>query len=124
MREFVIVLRKAQGDDGTSGNEWSRRAHQMVLVRLFLRGCFVLLVALSLGGVDGAGRYAVCVGSGDAGAYRLYVEVAGQASEGEGRGAVVVSLDGNPQVFLGIDVVGVGFCALGSLAAGLEPPAG
>ena len=41
--------------------------YQMVLVRLFLRGCFVLLVALSLGGVDGAGRYAVCIGSGDAG---------------------------------------------------------
>ena len=67
---------------------------------------------------------ALCRMSGDAGAYRLYAEIAGQASEGEGRGAAVVSLDGNPQVFLGIDVVGVGFCALGSLAAGLEPTAG
>lgn len=62
---------------------------------------------------DGAGSHAVVVGGGDAGAYCLYAAVVGQASGREGRGAAVIPLDGNPQVFLGIDVVGVGFCALG-----------
>lgn len=96
----------------------------MVPVGLFLRGCFVFLVALSFGRLDGAGRYAVVVGGGDAGANCLHAAVAGQASGREGRGAAVVPLGWNPQIFLGIDVVGVGLCALGGFAVGVEPSVG
>ena len=63
-RVSVTVLRKAQGDDGAGGKGCSWRAHQKVPVRLFLRGCFVLLVALPLGGVTVPGVMPWLLGAG------------------------------------------------------------
>ena len=63
-RVSVTVVRKAQGDNGAGGKGCSWRAHQKVPVRLFLRGCFVLLVALPLGGVTVPGVMPWLLGAG------------------------------------------------------------
>ena len=120
-RVSVTVLRKAQGDDGAGGKGCSWRAHQKVPVRLFLRGCFVLLVALSLGGVDGAGRYAVCIGSGDAGLIIYTLRLLDKQVKDEER--LSFRWMGIHKYFWGLTWWALVF-ALWGFAVGMQPPAG